>query len=83
MVVRGLLKEHYCKVFVKIPEKAYFHFSHYKSMETKNCHSNETTCATTIKNIIYVEDNNTNIMQSFSFIPLMTSEIFKYFFSKI
>ena len=38
MVVRGLLKEHYCKAFVKIPSqieiKAYFHFSHYKSMET-------------------------------------------------
>ena len=38
MVVRGLLKEHYCKAFVKIPSqieiKVYFHFSHYKSMET-------------------------------------------------
>ena len=33
-----MLKEHYCKTFVKIPSqietKAYFHFSHYKSMET-------------------------------------------------
>ena len=38
IVVRGLLKEHYCKAFVKIPSqieiKAYFHLSHYKSMET-------------------------------------------------
>ena len=38
MVVRGLLKEHYCEAFVKIPKvteiKAYFYFSHYKSMET-------------------------------------------------
>ena len=39
MVVRGLLKEHHCKAFVKIPQvkieiKAYFQFSHYKSMET-------------------------------------------------
>ena len=33
-LVSGLLKEHYCKTFVKIPKKAYFHFSHYKSMET-------------------------------------------------
>ena len=37
MVVRGLLKKHYCKAFVKIPSqveiKVYFHFSHYKSME--------------------------------------------------
>ena len=33
-----MLKEHYCKTFVKIPSqietKAYFHFSHYKSIET-------------------------------------------------
>ena len=32
-------KELYCKTFVKIPSKieikAYFHLSHYKSMETK------------------------------------------------
>ena len=38
MVVGGLLKEHYCKTFVKIPSqreiKAYFHFFHYESMET-------------------------------------------------
>ena len=34
MVFRGLLKEHYCKAFVKIETKAYFHYSHYKSMET-------------------------------------------------
>ena len=39
MFVRGLLKEHCCKTFLKIPKsqikiKAYFHFSHYKSMET-------------------------------------------------
>ena len=39
IVVRGLLKEHYCKAFVKICSqleiKAYFHFSHYKSMGTQ------------------------------------------------
>ena len=39
MIVRALLKEHYCKAFVKIARvkieiKAYFHFSHYKFMET-------------------------------------------------
>ena len=36
---RGLLKDYFCKTFVKnicseIEIKAYFHFSHYKSMET-------------------------------------------------
>ena len=48
-------------------------------METLSCHSNESTLATTIKNIFYVE---ANVMQSFSFIPLMASEkkIFEYFF---
>ena len=34
-----------------------FHFSHYKSMETLSCHSNEMTWATAIKNIIFVEAN--------------------------
>ena len=37
MVVRGLLNEHYRRAFVKISQieiKAYFHFPHYKSMET-------------------------------------------------
>ena len=35
MVVRGLLKEHYCKTFVKrqLEIKPYFNFSHYKPME--------------------------------------------------
>ena len=37
MVVKWLLKDHYCKAIVKTPSqteiKAYFHFSHYKSME--------------------------------------------------
>ena len=49
----GLLKEHLCKTFVKISAmraiKAYFHISHYKSMETLSCHSNESTRATAIK----------------------------------
>ena len=37
--------------------KTYFHFSHYKSMETLSCHSKESTRATAIKNILYVEAN--------------------------
>ena len=43
---RGLLKEHFCKTFVKVSavrykKKADCHFSHYKSMETLSCNSNE------------------------------------------
>ena len=34
---------------------ANFHLSQYKYMETLSCHRNESTWATTIKNIIYVE----------------------------
>ena len=41
MFGRGLLKEHFCKSFVKI--NAYFYFSHYKSMEILSCHSKEST----------------------------------------
>ena len=49
-----MLKGHYCKTFIKntysqIEIKAFFHFSHYKSMETLSYHSNENTWATTIK----------------------------------
>ena len=53
-------------------------------MEILSCHSNESTWATTIKNIIYVEANVMNIYAKFSFIPLMASEkkIFEYFFQK-
>ena len=50
-----------------------FHFSHYKYMyiETISCHSNESTCATTIKNTIYVEDNvmKMNIYAKFQLHP--------------
>ena len=45
------------KSSVKIPAVRYFHFSRYKSMEILSCHSNETTWATAIKNINFVEAN--------------------------
>ena len=34
-----------------------FHFSHYKSMETISCHSNQSSYPTGIKNITFVEGN--------------------------
>ena len=49
---------------------AKFHFSHYKYMETLSCHSNESTRATTIKNIIFVEPNVMNIYAKFQLHPL-------------
>ena len=71
MVGRGLLQKHFSKTFVKISAvteiNANFHFSHhmYKYMETLSCHSNKSTWATTIKNIIYVEANAMNIYAKF------------------
>ena len=38
-------------------ETVNFHFSHYKSMGTISCHSNQSSYRTGIKNIIYVEAN--------------------------
>ena len=73
MVCRGLLQEHFCKTFVKISANteinANIHFSHFKSMETLSCHSNESTWATTIKNIIYVEANIMNMYAKFQLHP--------------
>ena len=34
-----------------------FHFSHYKSMETLSCHSNQSSYPSEIKNITIVEGN--------------------------
>ena len=47
MVGKGLFQKHFCKKNQNICSKteinANFHFSHYKSMETLSCHSNEST----------------------------------------
>ena len=55
----GLLNKHFCKKKSNIPndlaEIVNFHFSHYKSMETLSCHSNQSSNPTEIKNITLVE----------------------------
>ena len=48
---------------------ANFHFSFYKSKETLSCQSNESTWATTIKNIFYVEANVMNKYAKFQLHP--------------
>ena len=56
-IKRGvLLDKHFCKnMFTNIPndsvEIVNFHFSHYKSMETISCHSNQSSYPIGIKNI--------------------------------
>ena len=58
----GLLNKHFCnKKNSNIPddlaEIVNFHFSHYKSMESLSCHSNQSSYPTEIKNITFVEGN--------------------------
>ena len=72
MVGRGLLQKRFCKTFFKISAiteiNANFHFSHYKSMENLSCHNNS-TWATTIKNITYVEADVMNMHAKFQLHP--------------
>ena len=49
--------------------KTYFHFSHYKSVETLSCHSNKNTWETAIKNNNFVEANVMNISAKFQLHP--------------
>ena len=58
----GLLNKHFCKKKNQISPMTWqklstFHFSHYKSMETLSCHSNQSSYPTEIKNITFVEGN--------------------------
>ena len=58
MVGSGLLQKHFSKTFVKISAfnteiNANFHFSHYKSIETISCHSNQRSYPIGTKNHNY------------------------------
>ena len=64
----------------EIAIKIYIHFSHYKSMETLSCHSNESAWTTAIKTHILYRLLLWTLLQSFSFIPLMASEAMIFFF---
>ena len=55
MFCRGPLKEHFCKTFfqnicIETAVNANFHFSHYKSMATVSCHSNQSSYPIGTKN---------------------------------
>ena len=68
----GLLNKHFCKKKSNIPNDLAdiinFHFSHYKSMETLSCHSNQISYLTEIKkNITFVEGN---VLSRFAKLPL-------------
>ena len=70
----GLLNKYFCKEKIQIfpidlAEIVNFHFSHYKCMGTKNCHSNQSSYPTGIKNTIYVEANVLSMYAKFRLHP--------------
>ena len=70
----GLLNKLFCKKKSNIPndlaEIVNFHFSHYKSMETVSCHSNQSSYPTEIKNITFVEGKVLSKFAKFRLHPL-------------
>ena len=74
MVGRGLLKEHFCKTFVKISAVRQKQMPISTCPITLSCHSNTITQATIIKNTDYVEANVMNISAKFHFHPPDGSE---------
>ena len=71
----GLLNKHFCKkkksnIPNDLAEIVNFHFSHYKSMETVSCHSNQSSYLTEIKNISFVEGNVLSKYAKFRLHPL-------------
>ena len=72
---RDILNKYFCKDKIQIPtigpEKiANFHFSHYKSMETLSCHSNQSSYPPGIKNTNYVEATVRNMYTKYRLNPL-------------
>ena len=51
----ALLNKHFSKNKNETAEIANFHFSHYKSMETESCHSNQSSYLTGTRDIYYTE----------------------------
>ena len=70
----GLLNTYFCKeknsnIPNDLAEIVNFHFSHYKSMGTISCHSNQSSYPTGIKNTIYVEANALSMYAKFPLHP--------------
>ena len=57
----ALLNKHFSKNKNETAEIANFHFSHYKSMETESCHSNQSSYLTGTKNNVFIEANARNM----------------------
>ena len=70
----GLLNKYICDKKIQISpvrqqKLSIFHFSHYKSMGTINCHSNQSSYPTGIKNITYIEANVLSMYAKFQLQP--------------
>ena len=69
----GLLNKYFCEKKSNIPndlaEIVNFHFSHYKSIGTISCHSNQSSYPTEIKNTTYVEANVLSMYAKFRLHP--------------
>ena len=71
----GLLNKHFCEkkksnIPSNLAEIVNFHFSHFKSMKTLSCHSNQSSYPTEIKNITFVEGNVLSKYAKFQLHPL-------------
>ena len=64
----GLLKKN-SNIPNDLAEIVNFHFSHYKSMGTISCHSNQSSYLTGIKNTTYVEANVLSMYAKFRLHP--------------
>ena len=69
----GLLNQYFCKknsnILNDLAEIVNFHFSHYKSMGTISCHSNQSSYPTGIKNTTFVEANVLSMYAKFQLHP--------------
>ena len=69
----GQLNNYFLKKKSNIPndlaEIVNFHFSHYKSMRTISCHSNQSSYPTGIKNATYLEANVLSMYAKFRLHP--------------
>ena len=69
----GLLNKYSCKkksnILNDLAEIVNFHFSHYKSMGTISCHSNQSSYPTGIKNTTFVEANVLSMYAKFHLHP--------------
>ena len=70
---RGLLNKYFCKknpnILNETEKIVNFHSSHYKSMGTISCHSNQSSYPTGIKNTSFVEANVLSMYAKFQLHP--------------